>query len=160
MPEAMEMTAYAATLRLTASRPLPADRWTASLVTFFTRLGQLYRSQKGVTIGHIKGFLRLAGGDCAYLSTVGTAAGASCRLEKAVPAAAAENVAESGGASGKSSGDDSAVLDFNVILLGLSEDETAALLMPEVTRLAEELDAQYQLTKAEPKQKGGFIKKK
>lgn len=56
------------------------DQWQKILGDFFTRLGEVYKRQNGVTIGHVKGFLRLANGGCAYLSTVGSAAGASCRL--------------------------------------------------------------------------------
>lgn len=80
MAEMPEYLAYAATLQIVAPSPIADERWQKALGDFFTRLGEVYKKQDGVTIGHIKGFLRLANGGCAYLSTVGSAAGASCRL--------------------------------------------------------------------------------
>jgi hypothetical protein len=141
MPEAPELLAYGATLTVTAPDGIPGADWQEAVKNFFNLLAKIFQGEAGVTIGHLKGFLRLGNGGYGYFSTVGSAAGTTARFTEGSPSSRSE-------------------LDFNVLVFGIAENKALPLIEVAAASLAGELGAVCTLEKAKKKTIGGFIKKK
>lgn len=103
MAKDAELTAYAATLEINSGAPVQGNKWEQALVSFFDELARLCRERPVLAIGHIKGYLELAGGaGSCYFSTTGSAKGTSAKGQLA-------GIASRG------------KLDFNILVYGIDK---------------------------------------